>query len=169
MTKITINPTWNNQLHTDGYAVFVPQDEKEISKSLSFLHKDELATLVSEIKHEKFQGKLGELFSFPLWMSKPGRRIILVGIGPQKDITDETLRKAAGLATRAASKAGVGTLAFRVRRIFQTMKQQKMSCLILLKEYCFLSIHLKNINQKTRITSSLYSALCYVTKTSVRS
>lgn len=166
MTQLTIHPEWNNQLKVDGYAVFVPQDEKEIAKSIAFLHKDESATLVAEMKHEKFQGKVGEVFSFSLWMSKPARRIIIIGLGNQKDITDEVLRKAAALATRAASKAGIETLAFRATSYlpkYETAKDVVSDIVegILLSQYSFKKYRSENENESVFLKNAL---ICHENK-----
>ncbi|HLD20134.1 MAG TPA: leucyl aminopeptidase [Patescibacteria group bacterium] len=166
MTNISIHSEWNNQLHVDGYAVFVPQDEKEIAQSISFLHHDESATLVAEMKHEKFNGKQGEVFSFPLWMSQPARRIIIIGLGPQKDITDEVLRKAGAIATRVAGKTGVGTLAFRATAYLpknETAKDVVSDIVegILLSQYSFKKYQSEDENSAVSLKNAL---ICHTNK-----
>ena len=109
MTKIIIHPEWSKQLNVEGLAVFIAQDD--LKKRLGFLSQEEQKLIVEEAKNEKFIGKKGQVMVFPLWTAPYARRVMMIGIGQMKSLTDEELRKASACMIKTAIKYSLKTIA----------------------------------------------------------
>ncbi len=77
--------------------IFVPERKKIISGYLSEIDKISGGGISKSVSAEDFQGKQGETLFFNLPGKKSLIKILLVGVGPEKEVETDTFRKASGV------------------------------------------------------------------------
>jgi len=109
MMEIKVRKESPLQVKTDMLVIGV-YDKKMTLPLLKELDEKLGGALRKAQRSGAFSGKAGEQILFQPAGHLPVERVLLIGLGPQKDVTLDKLRKAAGTATEQAIKAKVNKL-----------------------------------------------------------
>jgi leucyl aminopeptidase len=98
----------------DAVIVGLPAGEKRLPPNLADLDRRADGALRAVLDAEKFSGKAGSATHVHTAGRLRAARVIVVGLGPRKDLTPEIIRRAASAGTRRARDLGARTVAVEV-------------------------------------------------------
>ncbi len=98
----------------DALIVGLHAEEKRLSEPLRHLDRALGGQLSEVFRAEKFQGKTGQLTHVYTARRLPASRVMVVGLGPRRDVTPETIRRAAAAGARRARDLGARIVSIEV-------------------------------------------------------
>lgn len=125
--------------HSDVMTVFCYQDDSSLKKTLQELRSIYSLPLFDIATHKEFSGKESEALLF-YTNNKKHPRLLLVGLGEEKNISLEKIRRAVATATKKATSLKVESLALSTitAKVLQTEEiARAMSEAVLLATYKF--------------------------------
>ena len=111
--KVVVRRETTESTAADALIVGLHADEKRWPTSLVALDRRASGQIKAVLDAEKFQAKAGQVTHIHTpALASP--RLVIAGLGPRKDLTAETLRRAAAAALRRARDLGARTVAIEV-------------------------------------------------------
>jgi leucyl aminopeptidase len=111
--KVVVRRETTESTAADALIVGLHADEKRWPPSLVALDRRASGQIKAVLDAEKFQAKAGQVTHIHTpALASP--RLVIAGLGPRKDLTAETLRRAAAAALRRARDLGARTVAIEV-------------------------------------------------------
>ncbi|QUH25324.1 leucyl aminopeptidase [Serpentinicella alkaliphila] len=139
----------------DALVLGIYEDVKSVREDLQILDEKIGNAIQSLIRDEEFKGKNSELTVIHTLGKIPAKKIILVGLGKTKDFNDDTVRKVAATAIRAANKSKCKTVAFDLLNGITNLEIKKSSQCIcegsLLGLYSFNKYKTNNENKQAYV------------------
>ncbi len=108
--KFTVKKGDLTTVPCDALVVGVHAKSKSLPKQISALDRKLGGAITGALAFDDFSGDASQI----VWLDKgrtKAKRVLVVGLGPEKDLTMATLRSAAGTALKAAQKAGLRKVA----------------------------------------------------------
>src|SRR6266545_4452799 len=100
-----------SEARVDVIAAYATQGQLDKQPQLVALDAALEGALLEHAKHADFQGKNEQMLELATLGNLPARRLLLVGIGQKRELTQARVRNYAASAARAASSSNSATLA----------------------------------------------------------
>jgi leucyl aminopeptidase len=101
-------------LALDALVVGLPAGERRLPETIAALDRRAGGLVKSALETEKFSGKAGSVTHVHAGDRLASSRLVIVGLGPRRDITPETIRRAAAGGVRRARDLGARRVAIEV-------------------------------------------------------
>jgi len=115
--KLSSRHSTIRQIKADVAVVFVSESKTTFSKDMGVLRKYFKRKLDNMVEMEQFKGKRGEILGFFTDGATATPRLLLVGLGEEKNLTLEQLRRSAAAATKRAADIHADSAAFLLPKI----------------------------------------------------
>jgi len=98
------------EVQSDMLVIAFFEGQKSFTGALQDVNKTVNGYIDQVLQEEGFEGKAGESVLIHTHMQLPVNRVLVIGMGPKKDVSSESLRRMAAVGMRSARVAQVDTL-----------------------------------------------------------